>query len=322
MKINLSKNSKKIITALLLIGLLLVLFFYIPLADIYAAVRAADLRFFIAAVLLGFPSVYFNTLSTWVLAGKQGIQIPLKEFFIFNVALRFYGYFSPASIISTAMRWQKLSANNKSAEALSAISFTRFFSIVIAVFMGLFWVMYNSSFGWLNLLIFMGLIFTVVAGWLTITRLSPRLALYLTNQAGKTAPVWIQKTYLFFGRYFDTIKIYSQMPYTVLLWVAFLDLCNEFLGLIAFIFLAQALKIPLSFSDLGWIRSISFLTALAPFTLPGGIGVREVSLVVILSAFNISPDVAAAYSFLIYSRGVVFSLLCGIAALGTIGQTS
>ena len=120
----------------------------------------------------------------------------------------------------------------------------------------------------------------------------------------------------FLGRFFASIEEYAKMRSLELSVIALINLGNEFLGLLAYILIARALNIPLSFVDLGWLRAISFLAALAPFTLAGGVGLREITVVLTMSAFDIHPNLAAAYSFLIYARNVIFALLCGTIELG------
>lgn len=296
---------------LLLAGMLTAFFWYIPFGKLYVAIRSANPGYFAIAVTLNFIVVFLATVGTWILATKQGIQIAIGEFYLFNLALRFYSFFSPASAVSTALRWHKLSAGGKAAEALSAISFTRLFSIVIAAGLGLFWVTSRSNQLWLNVAVFIGLISALITGWLLITRLSPYLSQSLLRWSEVISQAWLRRLGRFLARYFNSIKSYSQMPYPVLIWVALTHLGQEFLGLVAHLLLAWALGIQLSIYDLGALRALSFLTALTPFTLVGGLGLREVSLFIALSAFQVSPDLAAAFSLLAYARGMVFSALCG-----------
>lgn len=315
-------SVKKIFKPLLLVGLLIGFVFYVPLEKIFHAVLSANLLLFTISFLLNFPSTFLSTWSTHMLASRQGIKVSLWDFFLFNLAIRFYSYFSPASMVSTAMRWHKLSAGSKSAEALSAISFTRLFSIVVAVGLGLFWVIAKENQATTNLILFIALAVLIVAGWLMITRLSPALARELDRRVARVSQPFLRRVLRFFARYFHAIDHYANMPLGLLLGVALMHLGNDLLGLVSHILLAQALGIPLSLYDLGWLRAIAFLTALMPFTLAGGIGLREVSLVIILSSLHVSPDLAAAYSFLIYARGVIFSLLCGLLELiGTITKS-
>jgi uncharacterized protein (TIRG00374 family) len=315
-------NIYKFIKILLFGGMLLGFYLYIPVEKLFTAIRSANFLYFVAALLLSFIVAFLTTLSTWILATKQGIQIPLGEFYLFNLAIRFYSFFSPASAVSTAMRWHKLSIGGKSAEALSAISSTRILSITIAVCLGFYWIASKVNKYWLNAMFFIGLIVVLISGWLLITRLSHRLSELLMKRSDAITHSFIRKIVKFLSRYLDSMVLYSRMSYMVLCKVALIHLGLELLGIVSHILLARALGIQLSIYDMGLLRAIAFLSALTPFTLVGGIGIREVSLVIAMSAFNVGPDLAAAFSFLVYARGAVFSLLCGILELISITRST
>lgn len=315
-------NIYKLIKALLLVGMAVGIFFYIPIGKLLTAILSANFLYFTVTLLLSFLAAFLTTLSTWILATKQGIQIPLGEFYVFNLATRFYGFFSPLSSVSTAMRWHKLSTGGKSAEALSAISFTRIFSIVIAVCLGLFWTVSRVNQNWLNSIFFLGLMAALIVGWLLMTRFSPYLSAFLMNRSDALQPTWLRRGIKFFSRYLDSMVQYARMPLIILIEVALIHLMLEILGIISHIVLARALGIQLSIYDMGLLRAVAFLSALTPLTLAGGIGIREVSLVVAMTAFHVTPELAAAFSFLVYARGVVFSLICGILELISITSST
>jgi len=311
-----SQRTKKILKAILVLGFLIAFFFYVPVSDIYRAILSANLFLFSLAVFLGIPGMFLSTLSTWMLARKQRILISLWDFFLFNLSIRFYSFFSPASAVSTALRWHKLSAGKKGAEALSAIALTRVLSVFVAVSMGLFWVLSDINQKLISPFVFIVLFILIIIGWLIFTRLSPVLANVFHRWSQKQTRSWAKKVTSFLGRFFASIEEYAKMSSLELSIIAFINLGNELLGLLAYILIARALNIPLSFVDLGWLRAISFLAALAPFTLAGGVGLREITVLLTMSAFAINPDLAVAYSFLIYARSVAFALLCGTIEFG------
>ena len=76
--------------------------------------------------------------------------------------------------------------------------------------------------------------------------------------------------------------------------------------------LASSIGIELSFADMGWMQSVVMLFALIPFTVAGGLGVREVGLVFMLSAFGVEPEAALAFSLLLFARQIVLGLTGGI----------
>lgn len=305
----------KILKPLALVGLFVAFAFYIPLDRIFLAIQSSNFWFFLIALLLGFPSTFLTSWSTHVLASQQGIKVSLRDFFLFNLAIKFYSFFSPTSMVSTAMRWHKLSAGRKSAEALSAISFSRLFSIMATAGLGLFWLGARENQVSTSVALFIGLFVLVVAGWVLIARLSPGVARKLDALVERPQVPLLHRLLKFLARYFHAMAHYARMPLFLLVRVALMHLGDNVLGLGAHILLAQALNIPLSLYDLGWLRAISFLAALVPFARAGGFGLREVSLIIILASLDVSPDLAAAYALLIYARGVIFSLMCGLLEL-------
>lgn len=313
------KNSPIILFRILLLLIISVsIYLFIPIKDIIESIYSVNFSFFSISVLISFPAFFLATLSTWILAKRQGIKISLMKFYLFSLSTRFYGFFSPLSAIATGMRWHKLSANDKYAQALSAIAFTRFFSIVAAVFSGIFWTIFKFNQDWKILPFFLVLLGLLFIGWYVTIKFNPYLIELLELYEKKTDQPLIKKIVGFSKTYLDSINIYSTMPVKILFIVIFINFLNDFLGLLAHYFLAQAINIPLSIFDLGWVRSVSFLLSVIPFTLPGGIGIREVTVVVLLTALKVPVDVSAAYSFLVYSRGVVISLICGIFAVGSV----
>jgi uncharacterized membrane protein YbhN (UPF0104 family) len=312
---SMSIKQKQVLKAFIVIALLAVFFIYVPIGEIYRSLRSANLLYFAISVLTGFLGIFLSTASTWILAGKQGISIPLWDFFVFNMAIRFYGFFSPASSIATALRWHKLSAGQKGAEALSAIAVTRAMSIFVAIFMGFFWLISDVQKGTVNLWGIPLFLAVMVAGWLALTRLSPSIANWLHKRSGQIKHKWILRAAFFLSRFFDALGNYSRLPWDTLMLVTIINLANEIQGLVVFILIARALSIPMSINDLGWMRAVTYLAAVTPFTLAGGVGLREVTIVAVMSSQGVSPEVSAAYSFLIYARGAVFSLACGIIEL-------
>ena len=72
---------------------------------------------------------------------------------------------------------------------------------------------------------------------------------------------------------------------------------------------------PIPIYDLGWTHAVVFFAAFTPLSIAGGLGIRDISLVFMLSLFGVDPEVALAFSLLIFSRGVFLSLLGGLMAL-------
>jgi hypothetical protein len=63
---------------------------------------------------------------------------------------------------------------------------------------------------------------------------------------------------------------------------------------------------------MGWIQSVVAVTSMLPLSIGEGFGYREISLVAILGTFGITPDVALAYSFIIFGRSILQGIVGGI----------
>jgi uncharacterized membrane protein YbhN (UPF0104 family) len=74
----------------------------------------------------------------------------------------------------------------------------------------------------------------------------------------------------------------------------------------------MALGIDLGFLTMGWIQSIVSLTAQLPFAMADGLGVREVTLVAVLSLYDVTAEQALALSFLIFTRSLIIALIGGV----------
>ena len=306
---------KKVAKGFLSIGMLAAFFFYIPLRDIYNTVQSVDAKLFLGSFFLGFPALYLGAVKLWFLARKQGISLFIYQIYKINLIVKFYSFFSPVSIVGSGLKWYKLSSQGKEAEALSAIAFSRVWDIFIAVFFGLLWVLLGLNFdiihpGFLTLFLLL-----LVGGWFIVMKVSPALSKWAISKALVSKKKIVIFLFSSMGKLLDTLSVYRNFSTKDFSFLIITSSLKEILALIGHTILASALGIRISFVDLGWMRSIFFLSALAPFTMAGGIGLREVSVVLVMSAFGIDAKVAAAYSFLFYARSVLLHLPGGLIEL-------
>jgi hypothetical protein len=89
-----------------------------------------------------------------------------------------------------------------------------------------------------------------------------------------------------------------------------LSLVAHLLGIICYWFIAQSLDMSLSLLVIAWIRSGIILLTLLPITI-AGLGVREVSALLLLQPYGIEPDIIIAFSILVFATTIF-----GIGLLG------
>jgi len=306
----------RILRIILFIGLAGGVLFFLPIQKIVDAIRGVSPYYFWMSYLLIFPSSYLGSVRLWMLTREQGIKVSPLKLMEINIVIRFYSFFSPASAVGSLMRWYKLSGDGKSAEALIAVAVNRLFDIFIAIVFGLFWVFgeKNTSILVQPIWIFVFLVITLLL-WLFVTRYSHPILLWIRSKTMDHQWNWLRKIGIYMERLSTSLLVYSKLKFHILLAMIILGLLSELVGLLSFYHLALSIDLPIQFTNMGWMRSIFFLTSLAPFTLMGGIGLREVSIVWVLAAVGVHADLATAYSFLSYARSVLVSLTGGLIEL-------
>lgn len=79
-----------------------------------------------------------------------------------------------------------------------------------------------------------------------------------------------------------------------------------------YIMMAESVGIDISFTKLGVIRSISLLASSLPVNFTPAIGLNEISLVALLSAYGVDLEFAVAMSVVVLFRKILFSLAGGV----------
>ncbi len=315
--ISLARNYWKYLKPLLLVGLLAVFFLVVPIQGIVHALATTNLTLFALSLILSLPVSYLAAITLRILARKQGIEFSTWELFKINFIIKFYSFFSPASFLGGGLRWYQLSRGGKSAEALSAVTMDRALDVFAAVVMGLFWFLAGIHRDTVNPAALLLLIAGMVAAWLGVTRLSPTLAAWATRLAERSRLSWAHRLLLFTGRVLNTLKGYTSLSVPEVLTLLGASILSEVISLIVQVILAMSLQISISPFDLGWMRAVSFLASLAPVTLVGGVGLSDVSTVLLMTGLGISTELATAFAFLVYARSAILSLMGGIAQFFT-----
>ena len=84
------------------------------------------------------------------------------------------------------------------------------------------------------------------------------------------------------------------------------------IGILSNVLLAKSVGIDLTYTQMGWVYSVVILASQLPFAFAGGLGIREVTLIALLSTFGIGADLALAFSLLLFVRGIFLSLVGGL----------
>jgi uncharacterized protein (TIRG00374 family) len=300
-----------------IIGLFIGLFSIIPIADVFQVIKKANPALLLIGIALGLPKIYINSVMLGLITRKQGLAISNNRLFIVNMMVKFYMLFLPGAIIGSGIRWAKISPEGKSAEALAAVAFSRFLEIFLIIVTGLFWFLAGinqENFNVFSLLIF---ILGIVFAWLIFVKLSHYFAKWFEN-----TPTFVTKhskwqiIWNYLKKIFQSLNVYTEFSIKELVQLISIGILSYFVGLASFIFIARSTGIFISIFDLGWIRSVILLASYTPISIAGGLGIREVSLVVLFSLFGVDAEIALAFSLLLFTRTITLSLIGGIFELG------
>ena len=83
------------------------------------------------------------------------------------------------------------------------------------------------------------------------------------------------------------------------------------IGIASFVCFARALRIAAPAVDLGWVRAALDLVLILPISI-AGLGVRDASVVAMLSHLGVPSAAALAFSFLLLARTLSVALLGGL----------
>jgi len=305
------KNLLRALNLALILLLFGGLFYYVNFPEILTILRTASLLPLLLAVLAGLLAGYVSSIELWILARKQGLTFSINDLFFLNLSARFYSFFSPLSSIGTFVRWQRLSGGEKPAEGLVTIAFNRTLDILVAICAGLFWGIAAIGRFSINLPLVVSYLVGFMAGIWWLLKASANIAGWAEQRAKAASHPILKAVFRFIVQLFLSLSVYKTFSVSELLILALTALIGELVSLLTLVLIAVSVHITIPIVDLGWMRPLLFLASLSPFTLAGGIGIREVSAVVIMVSLGIASGQAVAFSLLSYARAAVVSLIGG-----------
>lgn len=309
-----AQRVRRIFKIAFLLLLFVGLFWIVPIQKVAHALLAATPLFFGLGLATAFVSTVLNAVELEPLVRQQNIKRHTFQILGINLTAKFYSLFAPASIVGSGFRWYRLALpEGKLAEALAAMASFRLLEIFLSISLGLgFWLLSGQQMAGVQIEWLAALILLIVLAWLAVTRLSMPFYLWFKS---RTERLWQRKFLQIIShgieKFLQAISTYARMPLGNLFLAVCAGISSQFAGMFSYVFMAKAVGIELPFVTVGWIYCAVILLTQLPFVFAGGLGVREVALVAILSVFHISADLALAFSFLLFVRGIFLSLLGG-----------
>jgi uncharacterized membrane protein YbhN (UPF0104 family) len=285
---------------------------YIPIAGVGGALAGLNWPAISAACLLVIACEALRATRFRILGVVQGFSVPVLRLFRINLATRFYMLFLPGgSLASIATRFYKLQREDpRRAPALSAVLLDRLCATIGLCLVGsLFWVADTGpDRQYLGLINPLAAIAAISMTLLIITHRSYRL---LETGVEATSNSFLKRA---FEGWRSAVTLYAAMPRIEIIKVFALSIVPHLVELAAFVVLGSAIGISLDLATWGWIRPTVVLFTMLPLSF-SGLGVREVSLIVLLAAYGVPAEQAVALAASLFGIGILMP-----AALGALSE--
>ena len=289
------------------------LFSKIPLQNVLSTVVSAKVSYLIFAFILTIISYLIAGYRLKCFTDRQGMSFSFYQVFEINLATVFYGLILPGgNIASGAIRFYKLSSQDKKIrEALASLALDRVTATIALCIVGIvFWLIHlpsNSDYiFFIMAIVLFGLIL---------------LSLSLVHGKNPVPAIKIiglnDSSFISAGikNFVDTVKRFKEFSLDSIVFILSISLISQILGVIVYYLLALSLNIDISFLAIGWIRCAVVLITMIPISV-SGIGIREGSLLLLLSTYGVREEDVLAFSLLIFAVTIVMIGLIGAITEG------
>jgi hypothetical protein len=256
------------------------------------------------------PGLWCHSLMLQRALLPVGIELRTRDIYKINFQIRFYSLFMPGAA-NVLIKWHKLAKlSRQPGQALAVMAFTRIlhtFAMLVLVVAGM---LMDSRFPWRSLqAIAIGMLLLVSVSMLLATsnrygRLLDRLAVSVLAPLRQNS--WIRNKLQKLWAFFTHFRRLTTKDLVILLLLVTL---GQLLQTLAHVTIARSLGMDITVWTQLWIRGVILICAVVPISV-SGLGLREASIVGILTYYGEPEEAALAYSL------SYFGLVVGIAAIG------
>lgn len=240
----------------------------------------------------------------------HGVKMRLSRLFEINLMMTFYSLLVPGDLFSGGVGYLKISSEGESkSSTLAAILTNRWINTLLLFSMGTLLVQVDRTTTNIPIKIFLWagtLSFAAVYVAASVFKPPPEFARNLTLRFSIPSS-WVERLL----RIWDEFHAMKRSEHLHLFMFGVLI---QLAGIASHISIVEGLDIPLDWLTVGWVRSLVMIISLIPFSV-GGFGLREGSLIYLLSLYMIENETAIAYSFLIVGSVYITGLLGGLVQL-------
>jgi glycosyltransferase 2 family protein len=289
------------------LAVLALLFYKVPIADVWAAIASARWPFVLAAAGLTLLMQWSTADRLRRLCDAHGHGWGTGQILQINLSTRFYGLFLPGgNFTGIAIRFYKLSGDHKHYLGTAvALFYDRIAATVSLCALGaVFWLVERPGGSWQPIVAILTAMLVMILALVILFDRSPGPAVaFIRRMVSKLGGVRLNTLRQAVRDSRTLTRRQTVLVYT-------LSVVAHLMGVAGWYLLARSLGLELSLVSIGWIRSAMILATMIPVSV-AGLGLREGAALLLLTAYpGIENEDALAFSLLVFA---VTTLLIGLA---------
>jgi uncharacterized protein (TIRG00374 family) len=303
----------RLLVGLLLAGYILTRF---DLSQIAAALTSVDLAWLSASLVLTLLIRLLWAYQMFLCAAPLSMSVRAADLLKINLISSFYTLILPGELASGGVSWLKLyQKERKGVEAgilLLHFRLVTVSSLILAGMAGLY-LDPEMPFPFLRHagLLLSGAVLSIMAAFSipAFTKFTENTVQYFWK--GRKLPAKLEKG---IHLLWNAVTALQDMPLHTVLSIYGLAFLSQILGILNYYLLSRAAEIHVALAALIWIRTFLYILSLFPISL-NGLGVREVSLLILLEPYQVPSAYTISFSLLIYGVSVLVGLIGGLLEL-------
>jgi glycosyltransferase 2 family protein len=243
------------------------------------------------------------------------MELALSTYRIFEISTvaTFYGLFAPGELGGGAVRWYRMSRpTGRRAQVVAAIVVERIVDTIVLVVCGLaFWFLDSPPFDRTVVNV------TLLAALAALVLLLALAVSAHTSAAFRWSISWVPwekvrgKLTTTAEKVFLSMRTLRDLSARQMAWLWVLSLARVLVAVVMLMCFAIGLGMHVDFVTIGWIRSFLNIITMLPISF-SGLGVREGSLVLLLTPYGVPAALAVAFSLMHFFVYVVMATVGGL----------
>ena len=296
------------IKAAISVGVLCMVFYFVPISNVFTAILAADPLWVVVGIFLQILLRVLTALRMQTIANAQHLGTSNMTMIRIVFTSTFYNILAPGALAGGAVTYVKYRQQGvKPVAAVANIYANKSIELlVVSLPAPLFWLI-DKGFS-LHLIVAYGLIL-VLGFCCAFALLFGRFGNlhWLESKINHHGQSVVHQTLAALCR---QVRQIGQISYRAITSLIAYSAMHSLLAAVAIICFGNALNFEIGLLPILWIYPVIYLLGMLPISI-SNIGVREVSMVMLLAPYGVATTEAIACSVLMYSG----PLFCGLIGL-------